>query len=82
MLRRFLCFTRYASNFYEIYLLYAKAKLKYSADTPHCRQLRDDHAVAYGGYLWTERADKLFEVHFGSDIKVGLTFSGSGAMLL
>ena len=42
----------------------------------------DGHVLAYGNDPFTERAMKLFEKHFGSDIAVYFVFGGTGANVL
>jgi len=46
------------------------------------RAANEGHVLAYGGDLFTERAVKLFEKHFGSDIAVYFVFGGTGANTL
>lgn len=41
-----------------------------------------DHAVGYGDDRWTKEAHDLFRAHFGTDIEVAFTFSGTGANII
>src|SRR6476660_8928896 len=46
------------------------------------RAANEGHVVAYGDDLFTERAVKVFQKHFGKDIAVYFVFGGTGANVL